>query len=108
MTQDFTPETKMSRADYVAMKIKGIKETRGIDVNERAVDWAKPLYGLETFTPGQLAAANFDYDAALAKDAALEGRGGLEGYVKRRQFAEMKGFVERMEMRKQQKHAATP
>lgn len=95
---------KMTREEYVAMKLAGIKEHTGLDVDEKALDWPRRKGGFEKLNPGEQAAAKFDFKLASDKDPEKEAKRGLEGYVSARQFANQKEY----EAYKARKAAMTP
>jgi len=85
MIEQHIPRTQ---AEYMADKIKEIKDKTGLDVSEKALDWARNVDGLSGLNEGEKAAATVAYQDYAANNGTAATAKDLGAYVKMRQSLE--------------------
>ena len=81
-------QPKRTQEQYVAEKLKDIKEQTGLDVSRAALDWARKTDGLIDLNEGETAAATVAFHEYLAKNGESATAKDLGSYVKLRQKLE--------------------
>ncbi len=79
---------KKTQSQYIADKIIEVREKTGLDVSEKALDWASKVDGVSVLNEGEKAIATIafqDYQARNGENATAK---DLESYVKLRQAIE--------------------
>jgi len=79
---------KKTQSQYIADKIKEVKEKTGLDVSEQALDWARKVDGIIGLNEGEKAVATVafqDYQARSGEKATAK---DLGSYIKLRQAIE--------------------
>jgi len=80
---------KKTQRQYIADKVKEVKEKTGLDISEKALDWARKVDGIFGLNEGEKAVATVAFHDYQVRNGEKTTAKDLDAYVKMRQALEM-------------------